>query len=114
VFELLDIHQLRSSPYWLAGDGCSERVIQTTMSILRHHVDEKQDRWDVTLPMLEFAMNTAVHATTKFTPWFLQFGRRPRIPLDLFFPGLNDEQQAELDAHALASGVATTADVNIN
>ena len=35
--------------------------------------------------MLAFAYNTAVHATTKCTPFELVFGRKPKIPLDLVF-----------------------------
>jgi putative transposase len=113
VFELLDVHQLRSSPYWPAGDGCSERAIQTTMSTLRHFVEENQETWDTKLPMLEFAMNSAVHSTTKHTPWLLQFGREPRIPIDLFFSGLNEEQQQALTASALAANEATPAEIVI-
>jgi hypothetical protein len=55
-------------------------------------IDEKQDNWDKLLPMLTFAYNTAVHGTTKCTPFELIYGRKPKIPLDV----ICDEKKVNL------------------
>jgi hypothetical protein len=40
--------------------------------------------WNKYLDVMAFAYNTAVHATTKHTPFYLMYGRKPKTPLDLF------------------------------
>ena len=35
---------------------------------------------------LAFAYNTAVHSTTKVSPFEMVYGRKPRLPIDLIFP----------------------------
>ena len=47
-------------------------------------VAESQDNWDDFLQNLAFAYNSARHATTKYSPFYLMFGREPKIPADLF------------------------------
>ena len=37
------------------------------------------------LPAIAFAYNTATHATTGMTPYFMMFGRNPKCPEDLMF-----------------------------
>ncbi len=48
-------------------------------------INENHNNWDELLPALEFAYNTSVHATTKMTPYFMMFGRHPKVPEDLIF-----------------------------
>ena len=52
--------------------------------MIKCFVKENQDDWDEFLPNLVFAYNSARHATTKFSPFYLMFGREPKIPCDLF------------------------------
>ncbi len=93
VFDLLDIQQLRSSAFHPEGDGVSERLIQSILSMMTHLVNEKQDDWDEHLPAIEFALNTFVHSSTGFTPWELQFGRKPKLPIEIIYPSLDTEEQ---------------------
>jgi hypothetical protein len=41
--------------------------------------------WDKHLEFVTFAYNTALHAATGFSPFFLMYGREPNVPLDLVF-----------------------------
>lgn len=41
---------------------------------------DNQRKWDVHLPGLIFAWNTAVHSSTGFTPAFLVYGRELELP----------------------------------
>lgn len=46
LWELLDIHKLRSSPYHPECNGLSERFNRSLKTMLRCFVDENQDNWD--------------------------------------------------------------------
>ena len=83
VYELLDVKQLRTTPYHPECDGISERFIQTLKQMVTCFVNESQDDWDMHLEELAFAYNTATQSSTKFTPFELMFGRQAKIPLDL-------------------------------
>ena len=81
----MDIHQLRSSPFNTQTDGLTERINRTVKKMLSHFVNEAQSDWDTKLFKHAFAYNTSVHATTKFSPYELLFGRRQKILLDLVY-----------------------------
>ena len=51
--------------------------------MLACYVNEKKNNWTEFLPLLQFAYNSSVHATTKFSPFELTYGRQPRLPIDL-------------------------------
>lgn len=40
---------------------------------------------DELLPLLKLAYNSAVHSTTKYTPYELMFGHKPKMPIDLIY-----------------------------
>ena len=83
VYELLDIHQLRTTSYWPQCDGQSERMCQSLQKMLACYVNDKKNDWAEFLPLLQFAYNSSIHSTTKFSPFELTYGRHPRLPLDL-------------------------------
>jgi len=91
LYELLDIHKVRTSPYHPQCDGLTERFNRTLQAMLTSYIDENQKNWDELLPTLAFAYNTAVNATTKMTPFELVYGRTPKVPLDLIYPQLKLE-----------------------
>ena len=83
-FTRFDVHTLRTTAYHPQADGITERFNRTVKIMLAQFVDQhKQDDWDLKLDKLCFAYNTAVHATTKFSPFELMFGRIPKLPIDL-------------------------------
>ena len=84
LLALLDIDKSRTTPYYPRGDGNTERVNRTLESMLRCFIQE--NLWDDYLPPLAFAHNTKVHATTKVLQFEMDFGRQPRLPIDLIFP----------------------------
>ena len=88
--DLLDIHKIRTSPYYPECDGQTERFNRTLESMLASFVEENQRNWDELLPVVNFAYRTAVHKTTNFSPFELLYGRLPKLPCDLFLPGSVD------------------------
>ncbi len=45
--------------------------------------------WDQLLEKLSFAYNTSIQLTSQLTPFELQFGRKPNIPIDIVLQILN-------------------------
>ena len=62
-------------------DGQTERVNRVVEDILRSVCAEAPRRWSEMLPLVEFAMNNAVHASTGFTPFYVNGLVDPRVPL---------------------------------
>ena len=83
VYDTFGIQRLRTTAYHPECDGISERVIQTVKMMLSTLVNDKCVNWDEHLDAVTYAYNTSKHATTGFTPFELQFGRLPILPIDL-------------------------------
>ena len=65
---------------------------------------EKQNDRDLKLEKLPFAYYTAVHATTKCSPFELMFGRIPKLPIDLVYDQTNaEDMKAKYEVELIAS-----------
>jgi transposase InsO family protein len=53
----------------------AERVNKVVKASIRCYVDSDQRDWDVAVPMIECSLNTVRHASTNFSPYFLNYGR---------------------------------------
>ena len=84
---LLGIKELFISPYNSQGNGKAENIHKRVARMIRSYIDEQRDDWDELLPLLEFAINTMRSEVTKYTPFFLHFGRHPVYPLDTVHGG---------------------------
>jgi hypothetical protein len=68
-------------------NGRSEAVNAPIAQYLTQFVQDNQHRtWRQHLPALAFSYNTSAHSTTGQTPFFLAFGRHPRLPLHNHLP----------------------------
>jgi hypothetical protein len=63
-------------------DGQTERANRTLEEGLRAYVQHNQLDWDEHLVMLEIAFNQQQHASTGFSPFYLNSGREIDLPLD--------------------------------
>ena len=70
-------------------DGQTERQNRTLEEMLRAYVSYEQDDWDEHLPAAELAHNCAVHASTGFSPYYLNHGHHPRLPIDEAMKSVN-------------------------
>ncbi|POM70266.1 Pol protein, partial [Phytophthora palmivora] len=59
-------------------DGQTERVNRVLEDTLRSICAEAPRSWSDQLPMIEFALNNAVHASTGFAPFYLNGLRHPQ------------------------------------
>ena len=80
------------------------------------YIDSEQLEWDFNLNKLAYAYNSSVHSTTGFTPFEMQFGRQPKMPIDLIIENQNEDglgrPRREMDELTVNDGgyVTTLAD----
>ncbi|KAG1952355.1 interleukin-1 receptor accessory protein-like 1-A [Pimephales promelas] len=95
IAELLDVagvDKSRTSPYHPMGNGGTERFNRTLGNMLRSLPPRSKQRWPQLVQTMTFVYNCTAHETTGFAPFYLMFGRVPRLPVDLMFQSvLRDE-----------------------
>ena len=83
--EILEIHRTQTSGYHPQGNGQTDRFNRTIEAILAKMIQDDQDKWDTHISMALFAYRSAVHESTGFTPFILNFRRSPTLPIIQFF-----------------------------
>lgn len=63
--------------------GQAERMNRVLEETLRHFVSDKMDNWDDLLPAAEFAINNSYNRSIGTTPFYLNHGYHPSVPLDV-------------------------------
>ncbi|GJP39105.1 hypothetical protein CLOM_g23495, partial [Closterium sp. NIES-68] len=69
-----------SSAYHPQTDDQTERTNQTMEQLIRTNCPD-QNKWEDVLPMLEFSYNNAPSATTNHSPFYLNYGMDPTVPI---------------------------------
>ena len=63
--------------------GQAERMNRVLEETLRHFVSDKMNNWDELLPAAEFAVNNSFNRSIMTTPFHLNYGYHPSVPLDV-------------------------------
>uniref|UniRef100_A0AAV1TBQ6 Integrase catalytic domain-containing protein n=1 Tax=Peronospora matthiolae TaxID=2874970 RepID=A0AAV1TBQ6_9STRA len=79
VFKSLGTRLKMSTSDHPESDGQTERANRVFEEILRGYVHSFES-WSEFLPMVEFAINNLVHASTTHTPFYVNGLRHPRVP----------------------------------
>ena len=88
--ELYGVQKLRTSPYHAQTNGQVEHMNQTIICMIGKLEEDKKACWSKHFPELLMAYNTTHSVVTGYSPYYLLFSRRPRIPVDYLFPTLHD------------------------
>jgi hypothetical protein len=89
-------------------DGQTEPANAIMEQYLWAYVNYQQDDWAHFLPMAEFAANNHVSETTRFSPFFANYGLNPKID---FEPDLRVDNPEENKAHTLADHLSEIHDL---
>ena len=88
--DLYGVQKLRTLPYHAQTNGQVEHMNQTIIHMIGKLEEDKKACWSEHLPELLLAYNTTHSTVTRYSPYYLLFGRRSRIPVDYLFPTLRD------------------------
>ena len=101
--DLYGVQKLRTSPYHAQTNGQVERMNQTIICMIGKLEEDKKACWSKHLPELLLAYNATCSAVTRYSPYYLLFGRRSRIPVDYLFPTLHDSpHQTKMEVSVVA------------
>ena len=88
--DLYGVQKLRTLPYHAQTNGQVECMNQMIICMIGKLEEDKKACWSEQLPELLLAYNVTCSAVTRYSPYYLLFGRRSRIPVDYLFPTLHD------------------------
>ena len=101
--DLYGVQKLRTSPYHAQTNGQVERMNQTIIRMIGKLEEDKKACWSEHLPELLLAYNATCSTVTGYSPYYLLFGRRSRIPVDYLFPTLHDSpHQTKMEVSVVA------------
>ena len=101
--ELYGVQKLRTSPYHAQTNGQVERMNQTIIRMIGKLEQDKKAHWSEHLPEMLSAYNGTCSTVTGYSPYFLLFGRKARMPVDYLFPTLCDSpHQTKMEVSVVA------------
>ena len=101
--ELYGVQKLRTSPYHAQTNGQVERMNQMIIRMIGKLEQDKKAHWSEHLPEMLAAYNGTRSAVIGYSPYFLLFGRKSRMPVDCLFPTLYDSpHQAKMEVSVAA------------
>ena len=83
--KICNIRKSQTTAYHPEGNGQCERFNRTLVQMLRTLNDDHKRNWYQHAQRLAHAYNCTVNDSTGFSPYFLLFGRNPRLPIDHIF-----------------------------
>ena len=101
--ELYEVQKLRTSPYHAQTNGQVEKMNQTIIRMISKLEQNKKAHWSELLPEMLAAYYGTHSAVTGYSPYFLLFGRKSRMPVDCLFPTLCESpHQAKMEVSVVA------------
>ena len=103
---LLGVEKIRTMPYHPQTNGSAERVHQTLQCMIGKLDPDKRRKWPAHIGSIIIVYNSTWSLVTGYSPYYLMFGRRPRLPVDLLFP----TRRTQMFTHTIDKYVASLYD----
>lgn len=104
LLNLFGTKQRITSAYHPQANGLVERNNRTIQNLLLKVLGDNHSKWPVALGGVVFAYNTSKQKSTGFSPFYLMYGRHPRLPMEV------DADLISVDCEV--SATETTVDVD--
>ena len=89
--KLLGVKKIYTCPYSPRSDAVCERFNRTLIGMLGTLSERKRSEWHKYIKHLVNVYNSTQHAATNFSPFELVFGRKSRLPVDVFLNTMPEE-----------------------
>lgn len=94
------VRKSHTTPYHPMGNGQTERFNRTLGNMIHSLPPRAKERWPQMIQTLTFSYNCTTHETTGFAPFYLMFGRIPKLPVDIMFgSALKNEEVQTYDEY---------------
>ena len=100
--QVAGVKKLCTSPYHPQTNGQCEQFISTLLNMLGTLTPEQKD-WKSHVSAMVHAYNCTRNAATGFSPYYLLFGREPRLPVDVEFGLQRGNQRGPLGESSYVS-----------
>ena len=90
---LAGVEKSWTTPYHGIGNGMAESFNQTLLNMLGTLENHQKEDWKSFVAPLVHAYNATKHDSTGYSPYFLMFGRHPRLAIDAYL-GLNSPEES--------------------
>ncbi len=92
IYDIFKIKKFSATPYHQQTNGQCERFNRTMSGMLAKYIGEDQKDWEKYLKTCVWEYNVSIHSTTGESPYFMIYGKEPRLPIDFIFekPKIDD------------------------
>ena len=82
IYSTMGIHKVNTTAYHPQADGLAEHFNRTLIEMLSKTTDSGEQDWYLKLRFILFAYRATPQASTGESPFFLLYGRDPRLPTE--------------------------------
>jgi hypothetical protein len=93
----LGIQKVQTGGYNPTGNSTIERFHRYLLASLCIIFDKEVSNWDEYLPPVLLSYRASVNDTTGFSPFFMETGRHPNLPMQILFPFLQKSPTDEAE-----------------
>ena len=90
--KILGVKWLQTTPCHPQTNGVVERLYQMIMPMIRKLGEDKKADWPSHLAEIVHAYNATHSTVTRYSPHYLMFRHRPRLPVDFYFPTVGSSE----------------------